>query len=110
MKAAGPSQLAKGRVSTGFRLENGQYAFTFPASLLADDHSSFRICFSYSFWTSSNWEVCGEVRNGFGSGSEATELPIPTFVLMDLNMPNLNGIEATRKDSLALPFDTDSYP
>lgn len=47
------------------------------------------------------WEVCGEAANG----REAVELAMrhrPHVVVMDINMPELNGLEATRQICKAL--------
>ncbi len=64
--------------------------------LLADDHSSFRHMLRIFLELHPNWEVCGEAADGLEAVVRATELH-PDIVLMDLNMPNLNGIEATRR-------------
>lgn len=47
------------------------------------------------------WEICGEAANG----REAVELALrhrPHVVVMDINMPELNGLEATRQICKAL--------
>src|SRR5258708_20163996 len=64
--------------------------------LLADDHSSFRHMLRVFLELHPNWEVCGEAADGLEAVVRTTELH-PDIVLMDLNMPNLNGIEATRR-------------
>jgi DNA-binding NarL/FixJ family response regulator len=64
--------------------------------LLADDHSSFRHMLRGFLELNPNWEVCGEAADGLEAVSRTTELH-PDVVIMDLNMPNLNGIEATRR-------------
>lgn len=64
--------------------------------LLADDHSSFRHMLRVLLELNPNWEVCGEAADGQEAVVRTAELH-PDLVIMDLNMPNLNGIEATRK-------------
>ena len=63
--------------------------------LLADDHPSFRHMLRVFLELNPNWEVCGEAADGLEAVLRTTELH-PDIVLMDLNMPNLNG-QALRK-------------
>ena len=64
--------------------------------LLADDHPSFRHMLRAFLELNPNWEVCGEAADGLEAVTRTTELH-PDIVLMDLNMPHLNGLEATRR-------------
>jgi DNA-binding NarL/FixJ family response regulator len=43
-----------------------------------------------------NWEVCGEASDGFEAIVRTAELH-PDIVIMDLDMPKLNGFQATRR-------------
>jgi DNA-binding NarL/FixJ family response regulator len=67
-----------------------------PRILLADDHLPFRHMLRAFLELNPNWEVCGEAADGLEAVVRTTELH-PDIVLMDLSMPNLNGIEATRR-------------
>ena len=64
--------------------------------LIADDHPLFRGGLRALLESVSDTEVIGEAT----SGHEAVELTrtlTPDVVVMDINMPDLNGIEATRQ-------------
>jgi len=63
--------------------------------LIADDHSLFRDGLR-SLLTAEGHEVVGEARTGREAISLAKELA-PDMVLMDVSMPELDGIAATRQ-------------
>lgn len=48
------------------------------------------------------WVICGEASNG-RQAVEIANKTIPNVVLLDLSMPELNGLEATRAIKKALP-------
>jgi len=64
--------------------------------LIADDHAMFREGLRALFAALPDVEVVGEAANGAAAVTQATTLQ-PDVVLMDINMPDLNGIEATRQ-------------
>jgi two-component system response regulator NreC len=64
--------------------------------LIVDDHRLFRQGLGALFSTHSNINVIGEAGDGHTAISQAKKLK-PDIVLMDINMPVLNGIEATRQ-------------
>jgi DNA-binding NarL/FixJ family response regulator len=63
--------------------------------LLADDHDIMRRGLRDILNTYEGWEVCGEASNGRDAVRMAEELK-PDVVVLDLSMPDLNGIEACR--------------
>ncbi len=64
--------------------------------LIADDHAVVRSGFRRILDAQWDFEVIGEVSNGREAVDTAAELQ-PDVVLMDVTMPELNGIEATRR-------------
>jgi DNA-binding NarL/FixJ family response regulator len=49
-----------------------------------------------------DWEICGEARSGREALRMATELK-PDVIIMDLLMPDLNGLDAARQIKRQLP-------
>ncbi len=64
--------------------------------LLADDHAVVRSGFRMILASQSDMEVVGEVSNGRDAVEQTISLQ-PDVVIMDVTMPELNGIEATRR-------------
>ncbi len=63
--------------------------------LVVDDHALFRDGM-VSLLKAGGMQVVGEAKNGEEAVSEAARLK-PDVVLMDIDMPVMNGIDATRK-------------
>jgi DNA-binding NarL/FixJ family response regulator len=64
--------------------------------LLADNHVVIRDGLRALLQTHNNFEICGEAING----REAVDLAVqkkPDVVIINVNLPGINGIEATRQ-------------
>lgn len=64
--------------------------------LIADDHIFYREGVRALLSNVPNIEVIGEANNGEEAIAQAKDLQ-PNVILMDLKMPGMNGIDATRK-------------
>jgi len=64
--------------------------------LIADDHPLFRHGLFALLNVSPNFEVVGEATSGEEVVTMAAKLQ-PDVILMDIHMPGVNGIEATRR-------------
>src|SRR5450759_4455640 len=85
--------------------------------LIADDHRDFRRVVREFLDRLPNVSVVGEAING-GEAVEKVEQLFPDVVLMDIAMPQMNGLEATRiikqrwpetKDLIATTYDDPTY-
>jgi DNA-binding NarL/FixJ family response regulator len=70
--------------------------------LVADDHPMFRHGLRHAFDTSTDADVIAEATDGIQAVELALELQ-PDLILMDVEMPRLSGIDATRKIADAAP-------
>jgi len=69
---------------------------------LSDDHTIFREGLRLLLQADEDIEIVGEASNGHQTVAEVVRLK-PDVVLMDLAMPLLNGIEATRRITIKAP-------
>jgi DNA-binding NarL/FixJ family response regulator len=70
--------------------------------LLADDHAVVRQGFKMILDAQADMEIVGEAGNGRQAVELAEQLR-PDVVVMDVAMPELNGIEATRRLASSVP-------
>lgn len=72
------------------------------AVLIVDDQAPFRRAARAVIGATKGFEVVGEAESGEEAVALADELS-PGLVLMDINMPGISGIEATRQIMQAHP-------
>jgi len=89
-KTTGSSASTPGRPLTRTRI------------LIADDHEIFRKSLRSLVESASRWEVCGEATNGVEAVEGARKLA-PDVIVIDVGMPYLNGLDATKQIRKELP-------
>jgi DNA-binding NarL/FixJ family response regulator len=70
--------------------------------LIVDDHEIFRKGIRSLLESCASWEVCGEASNGLEAVEAARKLA-PDIVVMDIGMPYVNGLQATKQIRKELP-------
>src|SRR6266404_5102596 len=70
--------------------------------LIADDHPGIRMRVRSTLERHPHFEVCGEAADGAKAIEEAAKLK-PDVVVLNVNMPTLNGLEAAREIKASLP-------
>jgi DNA-binding NarL/FixJ family response regulator len=70
--------------------------------LIADDHELVRKGLRAVLENQPGWKVCGEAVNGRQAVELAGQLG-PDVIVLDVTMPELNGLEATRQIRKAIP-------
>jgi len=71
--------------------------------LIVDDHTLFRRGLVSLLSQQENLEVIGEASDGEEALEKAKEL-MPDVILMDIRMPKINGLEATRRIKAEMPY------
>lgn len=64
--------------------------------LIADDHEVVRHGVRVLLQNHEGWEVCGEAADGRDAVAQTAQLK-PDVVVLDIGMPNLNGLDAARE-------------
>jgi DNA-binding NarL/FixJ family response regulator len=70
--------------------------------LLADDHDLMRRGLKVLLESHPGWQVCGEAHTGWEAVKKSVELR-PNVAIVDITMPELNGLEAARRIRKASP-------
>ncbi|MGB7846493.1 MAG: response regulator transcription factor [Candidatus Acidiferrum sp.] len=70
--------------------------------LIADDHAVVRAGLRALLESRSGWEVCAEASDGREAIERAAKLK-PDVAVLDIGMPLLNGVEATRRIRASSP-------
>jgi DNA-binding NarL/FixJ family response regulator len=70
--------------------------------LIADDHEMVRLGLRHLLAERPDWEICAEAKTGREAVTLAQQFQ-PDVVVMDISMPQLNGLDATRMICQRLP-------
>ena len=70
--------------------------------LIVDDNPSVRRYLRAILEQQASWKVCGEARTGAEALHQVLEAP-PDLILLDYQMPDLNGIDVARQIAAMFP-------
>jgi DNA-binding NarL/FixJ family response regulator len=70
--------------------------------LVVDDHDIIRRGLKDLLTAKAGWEICGEAKTGKEAVTLSEQLK-PDIIVMDISMPDLNGMEAARRIHKILP-------
>jgi len=73
--------------------------------LIVDDSSTIRRYLRNYIEQSSDWELCGEAENGQVAVEKVHQLR-PDVVILDFQMPIMNGLDAARRIARVSPYTT----
>jgi two-component system response regulator NreC len=73
--------------------------------LIVDDNAAIRRMVRLYIEQSADWRVCGEAENGKVAVERVQQLH-PDVVILDLQMPIMNGLEAARQITRIAPAAT----
>lgn len=69
---------------------------------IADDHEIFRRGLKSLLESRPGWQICGEASDGLDAVKQVLQLE-PDVLVLDVSMPGLNGLDATRRIMLERP-------
>ena len=72
------------------------------AVLVVDDSPAVRKAICQLFMSENDFEICGEAENGRDAIEKAYELH-PDLIILDISMPEMNGLEAARFIGAIMP-------
>jgi DNA-binding NarL/FixJ family response regulator len=83
------------RAATEVRTLDTGHPYRMPRLLIVDDHPSFR-AFARTLFSGDEFDVAGEAGDG-ESALDAVEDLHPDVVLLDVNLPGIDGFEVARQ-------------
>jgi two-component system invasion response regulator UvrY len=84
------------------RLPHGKAEAVLTRILVVDDNPAVRHYLRAILEQQSSWEVCGEARTG-GEALKRVQQSPPDLILLDFQMPDLNGLDVAREISRNWP-------
>jgi DNA-binding NarL/FixJ family response regulator len=70
--------------------------------LIADDRESIRMEVRATFGMRTDWQVCGEAKDGREAMAKAAELR-PDLIVLDFKMPLADGLKAASEIGMSMP-------